>query len=235
MIGIFERILKNKNFIVWLILFSFILYKTFDMIFYIKLYIMQENEITNNIYLFYSFMFPLAFSNNSLIFSAVADLAYLIIISYVVVNYVDYFLLTSKASTITRVDRKQFIKELTLINIVFSLIMFIIYLIAYFILTSTFEINITISFSIIIPIILKLLLTILIPNIYLYFFIKTDNLLITTGFLLIIYVLDNIFLGLLFNNVTLTFNYVYLIILLLILINIFMYKSIVNSFIRRDV
>lgn len=235
MINIFIKLLKNKYFLIWLTLFVGILFFIYNPILNFKSEYMEIKEITNFIYIFYVFLLPMSFFEMGFTTCLILDLCYLSIVTYIVVNFINYFFVDSSSITLTRVDRKKWINNILKINILFSILISIIYILFFIILCISNDINISLEFKNFVPIIYKLLITIIIPDIYLLFYIKTDSSVLSLGFFLITYICLELLIKATFNELSLSFSYPILLIILLITIYICVSLLILKLFKRRDI
>lgn len=235
MMNIFMKFLKNKFFLIWLSLFIGILFLIYNPILNFKSDYMEIKGITDFIYIFYVFLLPMSFFEMGIIICLLLDLCYLSIVVYIIVNFVNYFFVESSSITLTRIDRKKWIYNILKINFLFSVSISIIYILFFIVLCISKNINISFEFKDIIPIIYKIIITIIVPNIYLLFYIKTDSSTISLGFLLITYICFELLIKTTFNESSLSFNYSILIITLLITIYMCVILLILKLFKRRDV
>lgn len=234
MINMFIKLLKNKYFIIWIIIFLFILFFLYNpSLNYQKTHIeiIDTNEILN---IFYQYLLPMSFYENDILISLLTDLCYISIVIYIVVNFVFFFFTYSSSITLTRIDRKKWIYNILKINILFSMLITFIYILFFILLCILNNINISIDFKNIIPIIYKFLITIIMPNTYLLFYIKTDSEVLSLGFSIITYVLLEFLIKSTYNMLTYTFNYIFIVIILFIFLYICISYLILILFKRRD-
>lgn len=235
MINIFIKLLKNKYFSIWLILFIGVLFFVYNPILNFKSEYMETKGISDFIYIFYVFLLPMSFYEMGFTTCLILDLCYLSIVIYTVVNFINYFFVDSSSITLTRVDRKEWIHNILKINFLFSIMISIIYVLFFILLCILNGINISLEFKNLIPIIYKIIITIIIPNIYLLFYIKTDSSILSLGFFSIVYICLELLIKTTFNELSLTFSYPILLIVLFIAIYICVILMILKLFKRRDV
>lgn len=233
--NLFLKLLKNKYFMIWIILFIGILFFIYNPILNFKSEYMEEKSISDFIYIFYVFLLPMSFFESGFITCSLLDLCYLSIVSYVIVNFINYFFIDNSSTTLTRIDRKKWINSILKINFLFSIITSILYVLFFILLCISKNINIPFKINNIIPIIYKILITIITPNIYLLFFIKTNSSILSLSFSSIIYILFELLIKTTFDELTLSFNYSIILIILLISIYIGINSLILKLFKRRDV
>ena len=189
MIYLFNKFIKNKYFILFIILFLILLYLIFNPIMGSKMEYMDLNNITDNIYLYFVYILPFTFYNNATVSCLILDLSYFCIISYIGVYFVNYFFEDTATITLTRKDRNKWIKDIFKCIIIFATIISIIYSLYFSILCifNTFIIKFKIDLLIII--IYKILISIILSLIYILFYIKIKDILISLGFSYIISIL----------------------------------------------
>ena len=125
---LFIYFLKNKFFVIWLLLFFIVLYLSFNPLLSFKYDYMNDNSITNIIYIFYVFMLPLTFYEMGFVSCMIIDLCFISILSYAVASFINYFFENSSI-TLTRIKRGKCVNELYIINFIFSTFLTIIYII----------------------------------------------------------------------------------------------------------
>ncbi len=233
--SIFITYLSNKSFWLWSFFFFLALYFIYNPILAMKTQYMEIMNLKDISYLYYVFMLPMTFYELSFVSCIMLDLAYLSIIFYMVVNFVDFFFLESSSSTLTRIDRRDWIKKIFEINLFFSLLISILYISFFFILCTMNDITITLDINIIVIICYKILLTLIIPNVYLLIYLIVNNPLISLLFSCSIYILFEILIKTTVDILSLKFNVPLIILFLLVLIYISTYQSIKYFFQRRDV
>ena len=230
---IFLKIIKSPFYILWFFLTFGLIYYSYDMILSVKQELMLQMGITDNIYLFYSYLMPNAFYDGSMLFSFLLEFSYLSIILYVSIKFVDFIFIAIGSSIVPRIERKKLIKSVMILNIIYSIIIFLIFifLLWYFFKDIKFEL----TNKILIVTIYKLLFTISLTLIYTYFYIQFDSSFLSMIFLFVYDIIIGILLNILFNLNKLKFNFSLIIILFFVLINITLYKLIIKLFERRDV
>lgn len=233
--SIFMIFLKNKYFLIWILFFTLVLYFAYNPLLSFKSEYMDEKNITNVIYIFYVFILPMAFYEMGFASCIVLDLCFLSIVSYIIVNFISYFFVDSISSTLTRIGRKKWIKQVFSINFIFSLIISLFYILIFIILCFTNSIKINPEINIFIAIIYKILITLIIPNVYLLLYIKTDSSIMSLGFSSLCYILLELIIKTTFIEKSLTFNYPIFVSMFIIIIYLLIYTLIENSFKRRDV
>src|SRR5574344_1536585 len=190
MIKLFISFLKNKYFAIWVVFFIAILYFAYNPILHFKSIYMEENSISDVTFIFYVFLLPMSFYEMGFVTCLVLDLCFVSILSYIIVNFVNYFFVDSVSTTLTRVNRVKWIKNIFFINFIFSFIVSLLYIIFFLILCYSKGLSLTFGLdSLIIIIIYKILITIIIPNVYLLFYIRTNSPIISLGFLNAIYIM----------------------------------------------
>ena len=235
MIYLFNKFIKNKYFILFVILFLILLYLIFNPIMGSKMEYMDLNNITDNIYLYFVYILPFTFYNNATVSCLILDLSYFCIISYIGVYFVNYFFEDTATITLTRKDRNKWIKDIFKCIIIFATIISIIYSLYFLILCifNTFIIKFKIDLLIII--IYKILISIILSLTYILFYIKIKDILISLGFSYIISILYQLLIKITFLESTLYFKYPIIIILLLIISIILIFNYIKIVFKRSDV
>ena len=127
MISLFKKYILNKNFIIWFLLFIILLAIIFFSTLNFKIEYMNDKDILNYIYIFYVYMLPMSFYDNSLITSLMLDGCFLSIICYISICYINLFFSSYSSITLTRIDRKTWINKIFIINLLFSLFVSFIY------------------------------------------------------------------------------------------------------------
>lgn len=216
MIRIFSKYIKNKYFIMWICLLIIVLYLIFNPLLSDKLKYMQENNMSDITYIFYVFLLPMSFYEAGILTCLILDFSYICLMMYIVSCFINYFLIESSSSTLVRISRDEWIKNVFKCNFIFSLIITIIYIIFYFILCQINNVHIVYNLYTITIMFYKLLVAIIIPNIYLMFYIKTKGVLISLGFSFMTYFACEMIIKFTFNIDTLAFSYIYIIIIFFI-------------------
>lgn len=234
MIQNFKKFILNKYFLVWVLIFLYIIYIYGGFVVNQKKDIMFNSNIEDMKYCFYALILPMSFFDNTTMWSLLIDCCYLSILSYVTIQFVDQFFIKNPSATFTRVGRKKWIKKVILFNFIYASLFSLIYIGLCYITCLKSDTIFTFNFKVLIPIIYKILITILIPNIYLVFYINTDNIVLSTITYILIYIFIELIIRITFVTETLNFNYALLGILFLIIIYIIIYKLIINSFETRD-
>lgn len=230
MIEIFKKFIKSKSFIAFFILFLIVTFYTYSIICPIKIELYK-----NNILSLYSYLMPITFREKTEFYSIILGISYSIIISYILVQFLNYIFNTSSVSIMTRLGRKRVIKDIILINLLYSLIIYVIYILIFIYFYNKYHFVIPLSSNLVVILLIKLLLTILMPMLYLFIYINTDSPFLGTSILTLSSITIELILGKIFNASKLSFNYSILIICLLCIIILFLYKTIINLFERRDI
>ena len=234
MIENFKKFILNKYFLVWFLIFLYIIYIYGGFVVNQKKDIMFNSNIEDMKYCFYALILPMSFFDNTTMWSLLIDCCYLSILSYVTIQFVDQFFIKNPSVTFTRVGRKKWIKQVILFNFIYASLFSVIYIGLCYIICLKSDTIFTFNFNVLIPLIYKILITILIPNIYLIFYINTNNAVISTISYILIYILFELIIRITFVTETLIFNYAYAGILFLLIIYLFIYKIIINGFETRD-
>jgi hypothetical protein len=232
---IFINFLKNKYFLIWIIFFALVLYFAFNPLLSFKLEYMNDRNITDVVYIFYVFTLPITFYEMGFVTCIILDLCFISILSYIIVNFINYFFIESISSTLTRIKRSEWIKQVFSINFIFSLVISVFYILFFIILCFKNKISIDLETDILIVISYKTLLTILIPNIYLLLYIKTNSSIISLGFSSLFYILLELIIKITFVETSLTFKYSMFVYIFIIIIYLLIYKLTEIGFKRRDV
>ncbi len=234
MIRILKRFILNKYFLLWQILFLIIIYFICKPLCGLKASYMDVHDISDYTYIYYTMLLPMTFFDSSFIFCLLIECSYLAILSYVIIQFIDHFFIKNPSSTFCRIGRHKWIKEIIKINLFFALIISLIYIIFCYFVCINENLKINFEYMMLIPIAYKILLTILIPNIYLLFYIKTDEALNSTIIYILCYIILEIIIKSTFYENTLTFTNPIIIILLLLIIYISIIYLIIKSFEKRD-
>jgi hypothetical protein len=170
-----------------------------------------ENISLNDLFL--NSFFPIALNyTSSLLFSIARELISLIIILYPLVKVIDMFLNYLSSILFTKIKRKNWVKALFILIIIYTfitcLLLIIIDLIGFYLETGE-----TISIKVMIfSFIVRYFMTLSIFSLFMYFAIKMEGLYFGVIFSLSIYIIYSIFI----NNIFLTLNRIYFIPFLLI-------------------
>ena len=234
MTNMFKKFLKNKYFYIWILIFIIILYFIFNPILKFKGEYMEIKKIKDFIYIFYVFLLPISFYDMGFASCFLLDICYLSIIMYMVVNFINYFFVDSATTTLTRIDRNKWIHNILKINFIYSLFSALVYIIIFIILCLINNISVELIINNIIPMVYKILITLIIPNLYLLFYIKTDSSIISLSFSSIFYILIELLIKGTFKELTLKFQYPIIIIMLLTLIYLSICSLVFKTFKRRD-
>lgn len=231
---LFIYFLKNKVFVIWLLLFFIVLYLSFNPLLSFKYDYMNDNSITNIIYIFYVFMLPLTFYEMGFVSCMIIDLCFISILSYAVASFINYFFENSSI-TLTRIKRGKCVKELYKINFIFSTFLTIIYIILFSLLCLKNNIEINMDINVCIVIGYKLLIAVLVPNIYLFSYIKTNSSISSLGFTYLVYILLELLIKITFIESSLSFKFSIIVLIFIMVIYLLLYKLSNNMFLRRDV
>lgn len=235
MINLFKKYIFNKNFILWFLIFLILLIVIFYPMLNFKVEYMADANITDYIYVFYTYMLPMTFFDNGIVTSLMLDGCFLAIVCYISICYINLFFEDYSSITLTRINRSDWLNNIYKINLIFSLVVAIVYVCLFLIMCLINDLGITFSSNIFIPILYKIMLAILIPNLYLLFYIATKNYAISLGFSFSFYIIFEILIKGTFNENLLTFNYWYLIFLYFIIIYFILYLFSKKLFLRRDI
>lgn len=232
---LFQKFIKNKYFIFWIILFTIILYIIFNPLLRDTTEYMQIRKITEYRYIFYVFLLPMSFYDMGFSSCMFLELSFFSIVSYISVSFINLFFRETSTVTLIRLGRDKWINELININLKFSIALSFLYIIFFYILCIKNNIVIDIELSMLIPIIYKIIIVCIIPLIFINVFINTNSEFAS----IIVSIVSDLFLQLIikisFLETTLTFKYSFIIIPLLILFYYLMRKVSINNFKRRDV
>lgn len=235
MINLFKKYLLNKKFIIWYLILFVAIYFVHSMVINEKLGYMSLKNIIDNIYLFYVLLLPLSFSDLALFGCLIIDCLFMCILFYMITNFTDLFFTTCSTITLTRIKRQKWLNKVFIINFIYTLILAISYIIFFIVILYKKDIITNFKTIYLIPIIYKIILTTLLPNLYLAFYLKSDSIPISIIGSSTIYIFLELVIKFSFVEATVKFNYVGLIILLLILTFISLYYIIKSSFERRDI
>ena len=230
----FKKFTLNKYFLIWILIFLSILYLFGGFLIVQKKNLMLNSNIEDLKYCFYSLLLPMSFFDDTTMWSFLIDCCYLSILSYVVIQFVDRFFIKNPSVTFNRVGRKKWIKKVILFNFIYAFLFNLLYIFFCYIICFKKNILFTFELSSLIPLIYKTFITILIPNIYLLCYIKTDNAVTSTIFYILIYILFELVIRMTFVNETLKFNYAIWGIFFLFIMYIIICKITLNAFEMRD-
>lgn len=235
MINLFKKFIKNKYFIIWVLFFLLILYFTFNPLMYDKTNYMNIKNITDYRYLYYVFLLPMSFYDMGFVSCIILELSCFSIVSYICVSFVNLFFKETSSVTITRLGRERWIKEVININLIFSIIVSIIYISFFYLLCIKNNIDIKASFDMLIPIIYKIIIICIIPLVFINTFIKTNSEVSSILISLITDLFLQLVIRITFIEETLIFNYYFIIIILFLLFYYLMKRFSISIFKRRDV
>lgn len=231
---LFIYFLKNKVFIIWLTLFIIVLYLSFNPLLSFKYDYMNDNNITNIIYIFYVFMLPITFYEMGFVSCMIIDLCFVSILSYAVASFINYFF-ENASTTLTRIKRDKCVSGLYAINFIFSIFLTILYIVFFTFLCLKNNIEIIIDINVCTVISYKVLIAILIPNIYLFSYIKTNSSILSLSFTYLFYILLELLIKITFIESSLSFNFSIILLAFIIIIYLLLYKLSDNMLLRRDV
>lgn len=231
---LFLYFLKNKVFIIWLTLFIIVLYLSFNPLLSFKYDYMNDNNITNIIYIFYVFMLPITFYEMGFVSCMIIDLCFVSILSYAVASFINYFF-ENASTTLTRIKRDKCVSGLYAINFIFSIFLTILYIVFFTFLCLKNNIEIIIDINVCTVISYKVLIAILIPNIYLFSYIKTNSSILSLSFTYLFYILLELLIKITFIESSLSFNFSIILLAFIIIIYLLLYKLSDNMLLRRDV
>lgn len=238
MINMLRKFLNNKYFYLWTIALFIIMYMFYAFFWSSISNYMLFNEITDGIYIFYAYNLPMTFSNANIMFCLLLDVLYITILLYPSVSFVDYFFNQNSTTTITRIDREIWIKQFINVNLICSIVITIIYILLYYVLGNIHDIEIVLEFKSLdnfLPIIYKFLISFIVPLVYIYSYIKTDNPGISLGFSIFVNILLQVIIKISFDTSKLHFgNYIFTI-CILIVIYLMMRILSIKDFKRRDI
>lgn len=213
MITILRKFVKNKYFLIWTGIFVILTIFIAKLFATTKSNYMVDLEMTNPTYLLFAELLPLAFADKeSAILAILLDFCYLSLISYVMLSFIDYFLNKNTQATFTRIGRDKWFKELIFFSNFYAIIIFLLYLYLVFMGLILVEKSFTFNLQILVALLIKLEMTLIIPNIYLFIYLKTKNSMLSTIFYISFYVILQIFAKLSFVKTTLKFKYWFVII-----------------------
>lgn len=200
-----------------------------------KVQYMEIQKISDYTFLFYVFLLPLAFCDMGVFGCVVLDLLYISILSYVIISFVDFFFSTCSSVTLTRIKRKEWIKKIIKINIIYSILLSLFYILFFLVLCYANNVVYDLKVFHFIPALYKVLLTLIYPNLYLYIFLKSDSFPIAVIGSGLIYILLEFVIRTTFIEAVARFQNVGIIIAFLIIIYIFLVFAIEKVFERRDI
>lgn len=235
MIKLFRKYILDNRFIVWFIIFALAMYFIYRPLLSEKTQYMDIRNISDYAYLFYVLLLPLAFCDMGVFESLVLDLLYISILSYVIISFVDFFFKKCSTVTLTRIKRKEWIKEIIKINLIYSLLVSIFYILFFLGLCVFNNIVYDLKLFHFIPTVYKILLTLIYPNFYLYFFLKSDSFPISVIGSGLIYILLEFVIRTSFVEEIAKFSNAGLIIIFFIVIYLCLIYLIKESFERRDI
>lgn len=238
MMNMLKKFLNNKFFYLWTIVIIIILYMFYAFFWSGISNYMLFNGIKDEIYVFYAYTLPMSFSNANLLFCFLLDIMFITILLYPSVSFVDYFFNKNSTTSITRIDRNEWIKKFINVNIICSISITIIYILLYYILGNIHEFEIVLdfkSFNNLLPIIYKFIISSIVPVVYIYAYIKTDNPGVSLGFSIFANILLQVIIKISFNVEKMYFgNYIYTICIFIIIYTLLRILAI-KSFKRRDI
>lgn len=227
--------LFNKKFVFWILVMFLMMFLIYRPIINDKTLYMNVKNITDNSYLVNVFVLPLSFFDMGLFGCIVLDSLYLCILSYLVVSFVDFFFLTYSSVALTRIKRKKWLKYIIKVNILYSLFILLLYVGLFIVLCFQSKIVNSININIIILIIYKILLTIIYPNLYLDFYLKTDNYIYSIFGAILCYVLFEFIIRATYIESIAKLKNSSLIIVFLILFILYLFRKLKINFEGRDI
>lgn len=238
MMNLLKKYLNNIYFYLW-ILFSIIILYMFYAFFWsgVSNY-MEFNNINEQMFIFYTYVLPITFSNVNLTFCFLLDALYISILLYPTISLIDYFFNQNPTTSMTRVNRKNWINNFININVIYSIIITLIYILLYKLFGEIYDFEIQLEFhnlNSLLPIIYKFLLSFIIVMIYIYSYIKTDNFALSVGFSIFFNILLQVIIKITFDISELIFNNYIYIICTFILLYILIIVLTIKKFKRRDI
>lgn len=215
---IVSKIIFNKNFLILFCVFSIVIYLIFNPLLMYKVDYANQKNILDSIYLFYVFLLPMSFYDMGFIVCFLLDVCFYSLNIYLIVKCLDYFLVKLSSSVVYKLTRKNLMKKIILYSQIYSLFLSIFYVIFYFVMCVKSDINITITSTLIIAIVLKILLSLISSIIYLFIYIKTRSSFLSLAFSFFSCIIFELFLKMMFDEITLSFRLNYLIIVFLFFI-----------------
>lgn len=238
MIKMLKKFINNKYFYIWLVLLLIILYMFYGFFWSGISNYMMYNEIEDKMYIFYVYTLPMTFSNSNYMFCFLLDLLYITVLLYPSVSFVDYFFNQNATTSITRISREKWIKQFINVNLICSITIAIIYILLYYILGRIENVDVELGFKTInnyLPILYKFLISCIVPVIYIYMYIKTDNSGISLGFTIFAHILLQTIIKIMFDIEKLQFNNPIYYTGLFIVLYLLMRSLSIKSFKRRDI
>lgn len=233
--NIYFKILKDKKFILLLMLFILLLIFIVNPILNIKTEYMDVKNIRDYLYVYYVFMLPMSFFDMGLLVCFMLDLIYLSIVFYLVVSIINCFFVNCSTSMLVRVNRDIWIKKIILYNNLYTLIISFIYILFFFVLCLVNDFVVVIDYKLVLPMIYKVILSLIVNNILLLMFILSKSFLISISFSIFIFILLELIVKTTFSDSNLLFNYPLLMIIFLLVLLICIYKLIILNFKRSDI
>lgn len=237
MIEISKNFINNKKVYIWIILLIILMYNVYEF-FDVQINNYKFfNHIENDIYNLYVYLLPISFHHVNFVLCICMDLSFLAILLYISVSFVNLFFNECSTTTITRISREKWIKDFVNINLIFSLIICGIYVLMFYIFGTISGYNINPGFSLanILPIVYKICISCIISIIYMYYYIKTNDLGISLGFSLFTNILLQIIIRITYVPNDFTFNNCFLVLFLLLILYLLIRVLIIKSFKRRDI
>lgn len=235
MINMFKKFIINKYFAIWILFFGLLLYFIFNPILSYKVPYMEEALISDYNYLYYIFLLPMTFYDRGFITSLLLEIMYMSIISYINVNYINYFFKTIASTTIGRIKRNNWIRQIFKINLIYSLLIGICYVMFYYGLCIYNDIELTGIITLLRPISYKLLITVMIPTLYTFCYVKTDSEIISLLFSFIVEIFLQLTIRMTLTEKPIIFNGFELVMVVLIILNLLLWKVTIDSFEGRDI
>ena len=135
----------------------------------------------------------------------------------------------------TRIKRKKWLKYIIKVNTLYSLFILLLYVGLFIVLCFQSKIVNSININIIILIIYKILLTIIYPNLYLDFYLKTDNYIYSIFGAILYYVLFEFIIRATYIESIAKLKNSSLIIVFLILFILYLFRKLKINFEGRDI
>jgi len=231
----FISFIKDKSYILLFIIYIILMVFFFSPIFYNTVHYMKENGISNLKYVFLVFMLPITFKDVSTIDCLILDICYFFMIIYVISRFIGMFMKRYATVTMIRIPRDKVINKIIKYNAFYAVVFATIYIGIFYIGCVINEISLNIDMEVIITIFYKYLITIMLPNMYLYNYIKFDDEMYATIFNYVVYVVLHLLIGFSYVQELEIYKYTYIIIPLFIVLNLWIISMVKQEFIRRDI
>lgn len=239
MMNMLRRFINNKYFYLWSIIIILVLYMFYGFFHASVANYMLWNQIEDNeMYIFYVYTLPMAFSNVNYMFCILLDVLYMTILLYPSVSFVDYFFNENSTTTTTRISRNRWIDEFISVNLLCSVLISAIYILLYYILGNIHDYEIILQFASLnnfLPIIYKTIISCIVPITYIYAYIKTDNAGLSLGFSIFVNIILQIIIKISFDVKKLYFGNSIYTILIFIVLYLLLRSLSIKSFKRRDI